>query len=51
MSGSWESEHWVFHPALKDTLFQHVFPSVKIEDKWRHAAMPIDKAPGTLFHG
>lgn len=50
-SGSRESEHQLFHPAVNDTLFQHVFPSVKSEDKWRHEAMPIDKAPGTLFHG
>lgn len=49
MSGSQESEHQAFHPALNYTLFQHVFPSAKSEDKWKHAAMPIDKVPGTLF--
>jgi len=27
-------KHRAFHPALNDTLFQHVFPSVKSEDKW-----------------
>lgn len=50
-SGSGESEHQLFHPALNDTLFQHVFPSVKNEDKWSHAAMLIDKDPATLVHG
>lgn len=31
MSGSWEGEHQAFHPALNNTLFQHVFPSIKMK--------------------